>query len=149
MSDPTMSEPVASEAIDLFAAFAVDTKAEREGVETLVPGCGNTKFIIARADNVKYSAALAKAVRRNKPLIDSGGEAGRAKLEEIFSDVMSKHLLLGWVGQVKFKGKMLSYSQDNARLLLSLRDFRDAVLTVASTMETFLVAKDEEDAEKN
>ena len=149
MTDPVALTPAAPDAIDLFEAFGVDAKAEKEGVETLVPGCGAIKFLIARSDNVKYSAALAKAVRRNKPAIDAGGDLQRATLDVIFPEVMSKHLLLGWVGKVKYKGQMLSYSQENAKMLLQHRDFRDAVLTVASDKDTFLATKEEAEDTKN
>ena len=135
-------------AIDLFSAFAVDPKAEKEGVYTQIPNAGDTRWLIARTNYVKYQTALQKAVKRNKPVLDSGGEAARQKSNEILADVMAKTILLGWEGEVKYKGKMLAYSVENARMLLSHSDFREAVVAVADNMETFKVQQDEED-EKN
>ena len=135
-------------AIDLFSVFAVDATAEKDGVLTQIPNAGDTRWLIARTTSVKYQTALQKAVKRNKPVLDSGGEAAKAKSNEILADVMAKTILLGWEGEVKYKGKSLTYSVKNARLLLSHPDFLQAVTAVADSMEAFKAEKDEED-EKN
>lgn len=135
-------------AIDLFSVFAVDATAEKDGVLTQIPNAGDTRWLIARTTSVKYQTALQKAVKRNKPVLDSGGEAAKAKSNEILADVMAKTILLGWEGEVMYKGKPMTYSVENARLLLSHPDFLQAVTAVADSMEAFKAEKDEED-EKN
>lgn len=134
--------------VDLFAAFAVDTQAEKDGTYTQIPGAGDTRWLVARTNSVKYQTMLSKAVRRNKNILDSGGETARLKSDEILTNVMAKTVLLGWEGKVRYKGDMLEYSEDNAKLLLAHRDFRDAVMAVADSAETFKIQQDEED-EKN
>ena len=134
--------------IDLFAAFAVDPQAEKEGTYTQIPGAGDTRWLVARANSVKYQTMLSKAVKRNKNILDSGGEAARQKSDEILTSVMAKTILLGWEGKITYKGQQLEYSEDNAKLLLAHRDFRDAVMAVADSAEAFKIQQDEDD-EKN
>ena len=137
-----------NKAIDLFAAFAVDEAAEENGIMTPIPGAGDTMFKVARAGNKTYNRLFQKLLKQNKVVLDSKGEAADKKAEEIFIEVMVKSILLGWEGTVLFKGEALEYSRDNAKKLLSHKEFRAAVTKVSEDMEQFKVVKDEED-EKN
>jgi hypothetical protein len=131
--------------IDLFSAFAVDAAQEQEGTLTELPGCGDTKWRIAREGNKNYSKLLQKLVKQNRAVLDSKGPAAEAKSDEILIEVMSKTILIGWEGEISYKGKMYKHSVDAAKMLLAHKDFRAAVIDMSTNMETFKVVKDEED----
>jgi len=132
-------------AIDLFAAFATDEKAEQGGTPTQLPGCGDTNFRIARDNNKAYIKLLQQRVKQNRAVLDSKGDAAEAKSDEIIIEVMAKTILLGWDGTVMYKGKPLEYSVDNAKTLLAHKEFRAVVNKVAADMEVFRIEKDSED----
>ena len=134
--------------IDLFSAFATDDAVEQEGVKTQLPNAGDTLFIVARMPNKHYSNLIQKQVKMNRAVLDSKGDAAEKMSDAILTDVMAKTILLGWDGEISYKGKKYAYSVEAAKMLLSHRDFRDTVSKVASDMETFKLVKDEED-EKN
>jgi poly-gamma-glutamate capsule biosynthesis protein CapA/YwtB (metallophosphatase superfamily) len=131
--------------IDLFAAFATDVAKENKGVETTIPGCGDTKFMVARANNATYNRLISSLYKRHRAVLDSKGDEANAKSDEILAEVYAKAILLGWVGAITFKGKELTYSEANAKTLLLLKDFRAAVESVASDMNTFKAVQDDED----
>lgn len=133
-------------AIDLFSAFAVNAVQEQEGSDTQLPGCGDTLFKIAREGNKNYSKRLQKLVKQNRAVLDSKGDAAEAKSDEILVDVMAATILIGWQGEVLYKGTPMKYSVDAAKTLLAHKDFRAKVMEVSSNMETFKVVKDEEDS---
>ncbi|MCY1561171.1 hypothetical protein D9M68_983980 [compost metagenome] len=60
-------------------------------------------------------------------------------------DAMARTLLLGWKN-LGFRGQPLEYSVDNAKLLLSVKDFRELVLKHANDAETYRVVVEEEAA---
>jgi len=132
-------------AIDLFSAFATDDTAEQKGTKTQLPGAGDTNFYVARDNNKAYIKLLQQRVKQNRAVLDSKGDAAEAKSDEIIIEVMAKTILLGWDGTVMYKGKPLEYSVDNAKVLLSHKEFRAVVNKVAADMEVFKVVKDEED----
>ena len=132
--------------IDLFAAFATDTKAEEVGISTTVPGAGDTEFLVARAGNSEYTRKLQRLVKQNRTLLDSKGKQAEAKSDEILIDVMATTILLGWKGTINYRGEALAYSLENAKKLLALKEFRAAVSKVADDFETFRAVKEEEDS---
>lgn len=134
-----------SNVIDLFAAFSTNKKAEKDGVETTLPGCGDTKFLIARAGNATYKRLLNGLYKRHRAVIDSKGEAAEAKSDEILAEVYAKAILLGWAGTLAYKGKQVPYSYEVAHELLSLNDFRAVVETVSQDFNTFKSEQDEAD----
>ena len=132
--------------VDLFAAFAVDTAQEQDGTLTELPGCGDTKFLIAREGNKNYSKLLQRLVKQNRAVLDSKGAAAEAKSDELMVEVLAKTILIGWEGEISYKGKMYPYTVDAAKMLLAHKDFRANVVGVSSNMETFKLVKDAEDA---
>lgn len=134
--------------IDLFSAFATDSSFEQEGTLTKLQNCGDTDFRIARMPNPSYSKLIQKQVKMNRAVLDSKGDAAEKASDNILINVMAKTVLLGWEGEISYKGKKYEYSEEVAKMLLAHRDFRDTVSKVASDMETFKLVKDEED-EKN
>lgn len=133
-------------AVDLFSAFAVDTSKEVSGTPLQLPGCGDTKFLIARAGNKAYGKLLQSLYSKNASVLKSKGDDAEAKAEEIQITLLVKTILVGWEGTVTYQGKALTYSEANARTLLAHKDFREVVMTEASSLENFKVVKDEEDA---
>ena len=133
-------------AIDLFAAFATNETAEKEGTLTQIPKCGDTMFRVARSGNINFNKMITKLVKQNKPVLDSKGPAADAKNDEIFAVVLAKTILLGWEGEINIKGVMTVYSYEAALTMCKHKEFRIALGEVADDMENFKVVKDEEDA---
>lgn len=137
-----------SNVIDLFAAFAVDKTSEENGIYTQLPGCGDTEFLVARANNKTYNRLLEKLYKKNKPVLDSKGDAAADRSDEIMVEIYSKAVLLGWKGTVSIKGVQTAYSLDAAVQLLKLKEFRAVVTKVAEDLQNFLEVKEAEN-EKN
>lgn len=133
-------------AIDLFAQFATDEKVEEEGVLTPIPGCGDTKFRIARDGNKSYNKLLQKLVKQNRPVLDSKGPMAEAKNEEIYIEVLAKTILLGWEGKVLVNKVLMDYSYATAVKLLSIKGFRAAVIELSESVDNYKVVKEEEEA---
>lgn len=137
---------MSSNVIDLFSAFAVDTSKEQEGTLTQLPGAGDTLFRVCREGNKAYAKMLQRLVKANRAVLDSRGDAADKKSDEILIEVISSTILTGWEGKVRFQGKDLEYSKDNAKLLLAHKEFRNIVIKVSADAETFKMVTDEEDA---
>lgn len=75
------------------------------------------EFLIARAGNPKYNAALQRFYRRHKRAIEDKSMSDAAA-DAGLVDVMARHILLGWKG-ITDKGEPLEYSEANAKALLS------------------------------
>lgn len=134
-----------SNAIDLFAAFSTDADKEEKGTPTLLPGCGDTKWLIARAGNPDYARLLSSLYKRHRAVLESKGKEANAKSNEILAEVYAKTILLGWEGTVIYKGEKLAYSEKNALMLLKSNDFRALVESVATDYNTFKSVTDSED----
>lgn len=137
-------------AVDIFSAFATNKDQERKGKLTLIPGCGDTKFLLARVGqaNTAYVQLMQKLYKRNKQVIDSGGQAAKDKNDEVMAEVFARTILLGWEGTISFKGKQVPYSYETAKEMLLLSDFREAVAAVAEGRELFL-AEEQAESEGN
>jgi hypothetical protein len=81
-------------------------------------------------------------------VLDSKGPEAEKRSDEIYVEVLSKTVLLGWKGTIMYKGEPMPYSRENAIKLLKLKDFRNRVIEVAGEFEHFKLVKDSED-EKN
>jgi hypothetical protein len=133
--------------MDLFKAFATDDKLEVEG--RWVSFDPETKFKIARANNKFYSRLLSRLYNKHKVLLESKGDAAEAKSDEILIEVMAKTVLLDWSGPVMINGKDLStYSLDNAKKALAIKDFRRWVSAQSEDFDSFKAVQEAED-EKN
>jgi hypothetical protein len=142
-----MSETRATDEIDLFSDFATDTTQEAEGVWE--PYRGDVEFLIARSGNPKYQNMIVSLVKRNKRVLDGNNEAARKKSDELMIETLAHTVLLGWKGNLKWKGQPLgAYTPQKATELLGVKDFRQWVETAANDHERFRVANLEADAEK-
>lgn len=129
--------------LDLFSEFAVDVEAEINGRWVNYKG---VEFLVARAGNDKYLKELSTVVETHGDKLDDE-EFSRKELAKL----LAKTLLLGWKGEIKFKGNPLKYSEDNAAKLLSdpaMREFRKFIAGEAENLDAYRV-KWEEEQEKN
>lgn len=131
--------------LDIFNTFATNTASEEAGVLTPLPGCGDTKWRIARSGNKSYSRKLQKLYKQHRQVLESKGDVADAKAEEILIDVMSTTILLGFEGEILFKGEKKTYTPELGRQLLAVREFRAVVSKAAEDMETFKLVKDADD----
>lgn len=143
-----MSDTSTNVAIDLFEAFATNTVAEEQGVETQISGLGDTVFKLARVGNPNYNRLLDQLYRKNKTVLESKGSAANAKSEAIMAEVYAKTILLGWQGTVMIRKVPTAYSYESALLLCGLKDLREKFASAAADFNTFKVVADKED-EKN
>ena len=127
--------------MDLFSEFATDTKAEVDGVK--VPYKGIT-FLIARAGNRKYGKVLSEAVKQNQIKLDMKDDAADDLSDKLMAEVLAKTILLGWEGDVMYKGEALAYSLENAKKVLTHGDFRAFITKLADDRESFRAAQIEE-----
>lgn len=130
--------------MDIFAAYATDESKEQNGAWFEI---GDARFLIARSNNRNYARALGKAVEQNQKVLDQKNDEADALSDRIMTNVLAETILLGWEG-VKFKGKPLAYSIDNAKKVLAIRDFRVEIMKRADEFDAYRLEKDAE-AEKN
>lgn len=143
-----MSDSPTNVAIDLFEAFATNTTAEENGVETQISGLGDTVFKLARIGNPNYNRILDQLYRKNKTVLESKGSAANAKSEQIMAEVYAKTILLGWAGKVRIKGVDTEYNYESALLLCGLKDLREKFAAAAGDFNTFKLVADKAE-EKN
>lgn len=132
--------------IDIFEDFATDTSAEEEG--TWVPYAGNVEFLIARFGNKAFTKRFAQLHKLHKRVLDTKSDAADQKADEIMVTAYADAVLLGWKGDLTYKGASLPYSKENAKTLLGLKDFREWVYTQASEMANFKAAAEAEEEKK-
>lgn len=140
--------------MDLFAAFATNAKTEEEG--RFFP-MGDAEFLIARSGNRSFQDQFSLIWKQYEHQLKGSQAAGASPEEKAFGDklsfdlmgrVMARTILLGWKGNVRFKGQPLAYSAENAELLLGIKDFRVWVDNQAGEMKNYLLAQEAAD-EKN
>jgi nitric oxide synthase oxygenase domain/subunit len=127
-----------------ISQFKTDIQLEANGVWVDV-GKG-TKLCVARMYNPRHKDALRAALKPYKRQIQFDAmddELG----DEIVVGIMAQTILLGWEGMTE-NGEAVPYSYDKAVEFLKIKDFRDLVIEIASTMESYR-AQATEDDEKN
>ena len=130
--------------LNIFKTFAANADKEQSGVEVEV---GPDAYItVARANNKRYAKLLTKAWEANKYTLDRKDKAANDKAEELIIDIMSKTILLGWRGMLDENDQPLPYSQEAARKMLAIPDFRQLVSKQADDFENFRQVTEEEDS---
>jgi hypothetical protein len=119
---------------DIFDAYATDENLENNG--TNFPLGKDSKVLVARAGNRKYSKALTKQVELRRAELDANDEAADAVSDQIMVDVMADTILLGW-DKLSFKGVDMPYSLDNAKTLLRIKDFRKVIAGLSDQMDAY------------
>jgi len=130
-----------NDALDIFAQYATDEGLENNG--TWFPIGKKSRLLIARAGNRAYGKELTRQVELNRVALDVGDDSADALSEQIMISVLAKTILLGWEN-ISFKGETLSYSEENARVLLKVKDFRKQVVTFAENLQSFKVKEEVE-----
>lgn len=110
-----------NDTFDVFAMFATDPDKEVNGAWVKQPG--NCELLVARQGNRAYSRLIAKKYEEYREVLESDTPEAEVKDEQIIVEVMAETILLGWKNLV-YKGQVLPYSKENARKVLSHRDFR-------------------------
>ena len=132
---------------DFFSEYAMNDDAVNDGL--LVEFRPGIKFRIAMINNRNFKMEAAKAYSKlDKKLDDMEDKEAADTMRNIAIEVLSRATLLGWEGPVKYKGKLLEYSQENAVKLLELETFRDWVESVASDRKRYKFVQLEAEAEK-
>lgn len=141
----TATTETTNTAIDLFDSFATDLSKEASGTLTLVPGLGDTKWLVARTGNPAYNRLLDQLYRKNRNILESKGDAAAEADNRLMAEVYAKTVLKGWEGEIRFQGAMHKYSYEIALKLCSIKDLRDKFHGVANDMSTFKSVTDEAD----
>lgn len=129
--------------MDIFTEYAANETLENEGTWVEV---GDAEFLIARSGNKKYIRKLTRAVDRHKKMLDRKDDAADKLSDEIMIAVIAETVLLGWKG-VSYKGAPISYSTDNAKMLLSLKDFRRQIVELAEDFDAYKAVEEKEAGE--
>ncbi len=139
--------------MDFFSLYATDATAEEKGRAFTDEFGGKATFLLARSGNRTYNRMIQKQFEAHRHILElkdsEEQEDAAADLSfKLIGQVLAKCVLLGWSGDVKYKGVDLPYSYDNAVLLLSMKDFRQKILGLADNFRNFLIKEQEAD-EKN
>lgn len=128
--------------MDIFASFATDKVKENSGTWCK---SGDAEFLIARSNNRKFAKMLAEKLEQNREALDSKDDDAEALSDKLLCEVISECILLDWRGNVKYQGKALKYSKENAEKVLAHRDFRAWVMTKADDIDNFKLREEEKD----
>lgn len=142
---------------DFFYDLALDEKDSKEGKWfEYRPGF---KFLIANADTREFRLTAAKGWKtymegqkaKGQPdTLTAYSEEDQSKIAmEVTINAVVEALLLGWEGQIPFKGQKLEYSKENAKQLLSVESFRGWVDKISNEPSNFRVARPTEEDVKN
>ena len=132
-------------ALDIFEVYATDEDAEEKGV--WFPLGEETELLIARDGNDECEQLVERLMIENADKLSAGGDESKAVQRKIEIEVTAATILKGWK-KLKYKGEMLDYSEDNARMLLAHKDFRRRVLFNARQRDAYAL-KHEEAVTKN
>lgn len=127
--------------MDIFKSFATDEVAETEG--RWFPISKTAKVLVARAGNPNYLKALRQRMRESQVDVDDTSEENEKFVTSLIVETLAETVLLGWKGDIQFKGKPLEYSKANAIKLLEFKDFRKKITEIADKSESFRLKEDE------
>lgn len=135
--------------MDVFADYATDEAKEIDGAwHTLAPGA---EILVARSGNRKYARKLAVEVEKHQHVLDAAGDDSDKLSDQIMIDVMAETILLGWRGDnFKYKGAVYTCPEDAAKrkeaakLLLSVKDFRQRVAKLSNDFDAYRVKQEAE-----
>jgi hypothetical protein len=126
---------------DIFENYATDEKAEIEGVWRPL-GTGRVK--VARANNNNYIQLLNKLIGEHGSALDGDSKAAVDLNKQVMVEVFAKTVLLDWEG-LSYKGKPISYSHDNSKMLLQHNDFRNKIGMLSNEFEAYKLKAEEDE----
>lgn len=131
-----------------LSQFETDRQLEADGVWVDIGDEDGTQLLIARIGNPNFNRLLRNRMKPHRNLLQRDALPIETQ-EKILNEVMSETILLGWKN-LKYKGKKVNFSTDRALELISeIPDFRELVMEVANSMETFRIVEAEEDVKNS
>lgn len=130
--------------MDVFAQFATDETKEADGVWVSLGREDDPKapaILVARSGNKKYTKLITRQVEKHQRALDLKNDAADDLSDQLMIEVMATTILLGW-RNIEFKGQSLTYSIDNAKMLLGVKDFRKLVARHSDDVESYRVAQE-------
>ena len=127
--------------LDIFDAYATDETAEVEGRWFPIGARGRVK--VARTGNSRYNELFKKKVEDKQLDLQDGGPAAEQLAEQILIEVQAATILLDWQ-DLGFQGEAVVYSQDMAKTMLGVKDFRRKINALADSFENFRVKREEQ-----
>jgi hypothetical protein len=126
--------------MDIFAAFATDSKLENEG--KWFPLSKTARVLVARSGNEKYTEML-RAKLKEAQLDGMPEKEANAVAEELVIDVLATTVLLKWEG-LTYQGKPAPVSVEMAKVFLTVKDFRKKISGFADNFDAFRVQEEVE-----
>jgi hypothetical protein len=152
---------VIEHAFDIFDQYATDPNKELEGVwvpigpaTRIVDGVPDPESVpaikVARSGNKRHGRLVLQMYEANESLLKLKNDAADLRGEEITIETMAKGILLGWKNvSLRGVGRLPDgWDIDNAKKLLSIKDFREMVNKHATNFELYKAVQ-EEAAAKN
>lgn len=144
-------------AFDIFNQYAADPSKELEGVWHNLGAALNPeaepseqkfpRILVARSGNKRHAKVVTQLYESNRATLELKNETAEAKSEEITIESMAKGVLVGWEN-LTFKGRALAdgWTLDEAKTLLSVKDFRELVNRHAINFADYKAVQDAADA---
>lgn len=138
--------------MDIFSQYAVDPKLEQEGKD-FDWGEGLT-LILARSHNPIYTKMINTRFEAHKHTLELKDTPEQLKAAEdrshkIMAEVLAHTVLIGWKGEMIYKGQPLEYSVANAEMLLLHKDFQREVARKADDFRNFRFQTEEADVKNS
>lgn len=131
-----------------LSTFETDRQLEVDGVWVDIGDEDETQLLIARIGNPNYNRLIRARLKPHKNLLQRDALPMEMQ-EKILNEVIAETVLLGWKN-LKYKGKKINYSSDRAlEMLNNISDFRELVMEIANSMETFRIVETEEDVKNS
>jgi hypothetical protein len=127
--------------MDVFSTYATDLTAEVEG--RWFPIGKGAKVLVARTGNKRYADLFRKKIEIHREDLDGGTPESEALAEEMMVEILAQTILLGWEG-LSYQGEAVAYSQEMAKTLLRVKDFRARITKLADSLENFRLKREEE-----
>lgn len=139
--------------MDLYAAFAVDTKREDEGRWVVMGGTAEkpARMLIASLSGQAYQRLMASQYKSYKTILEREDAEAEAKLVEMVDHAIATCTLLK-SENLEVKGVELAASYDNIRKVLKmpeLRPLRDRILKEANDASAYKLQLDAEDSKNS
>jgi len=131
-----------------LSSFESNVEASEDGVWNDLSE--DSRIKVARYGNKKFNKLLQAKMSPYKRLIDQNRLDDDIS-EKILNEAIVGGILLDWEG-LTYQGEPLSYSRENAMMVLSdkrLKDFRDYIVTIAQDAELFRAEQIDETVEKS
>lgn len=128
--------------MDVFQQYATDPAKEIEGVWVDLDDKG-AKILVARAGNRNYSRMFSREYERHQRALEAKNDDADELSDKLTIEIMAKTILLGWEGLTFKRQPVGSYSEESARRLLGVKDFRAFVTKLSNDFDSYRIAQEE------